>query len=185
MVRDVSLDSKADFVADGTKVVDALSDPVMGLWFGDIDEPNWVSPKRISFYGGDADMFGFNESIFKASLKRVTPTTAHMKHLYDSIQRVARIAPPHTPANDTEGVLLVLVMLQELSQEGSKGLSEQFMTFCLSKKASGGRSWRFLSDGLAGRLDIDDWEAELCWSDKFLNSLVPLIEEMKGPQSPA
>jgi hypothetical protein len=165
------------------KVVDALSDPLMGLWFGDIDEPNWVSPKRIAFYGGDADIFGFNESIFKASLKRVTPTTAHMKHLYDSIQWVERTAPPRTPADDTEGVLLVLVMLQELSQEGSKGLSEQFTKFCLSKNASGARPWRFLCYGLAGRLLLDDWEAELCWSTPFLERLMPLINEMKEAQS--
>jgi hypothetical protein len=102
-----------------------------------------------------------------------------MQHLFQSIHRLDERVPPRTPSDDAAAVRLVLAMLQESTCEESKGPFEQFAQFCQKIAASRKRDWVFLSKGLVGNLDVHDWEGELCWTNGFLERLLPLIAEMK------
>jgi hypothetical protein len=186
MVKDYSQFSVLDFFGVSLKIVKDLVDPGEGFLGGEADDVHWQCPKCIAFYEDGADIFGFDESIFRTSLKQVQTTTGNLEKLWASIPDAnERDGEVWAPLNDEAGVMLALATLEEFKDQGPKDLTHLLKAECEKRTGKERRRWAFLRAILdEPSIGEADEGAESYWSSGFIDKLVSLIDAIKAVRSP-
>jgi hypothetical protein len=120
---DVPLDS----YNAGLRIIECLT-MAGSLWFlGDEDKHNPL--KQIKLPGNPTQIFGIDEAVFTTSVKGIECTNRRMKLLYDHINA----HPPEGPREPwfkRDGVMVALVMLEEVSNDNLMTLKKRFKDYC-------------------------------------------------------
>jgi hypothetical protein len=131
------------------QIVQSLTDS-QHLWFLG-DQRNHNPLKQIKLHSNPVQIFDIDENVFTASVKKIE-CTPKMTILYDQIRGNPEENPE--PQLESVGVLIALVMLEEVSNDNVNGLKNLLREYCTEKaRLHSARRTRGLWNELNAALD--------------------------------